>query len=533
MPNIFSKLFRKTDKPHATESNQESNIHKMDRALEEDCFSKEDIQDAMPWRAPAGVINPDKNRQIASRLGVTLSDATQPIGRQALANNIQTQMMGQPLSGNRLIRDGLTFRGYPWLAEMGNRAELRNPCDVIADECGREWIEIRAKGDTDGTLEKKIDLLTEDMERFNVRRVVRTMIWQALIYGMSHVYIDDKSVDIDTDEGTNLPLRFAKDGFKKGQLGGFKNVDPCWVTPTVYNATNPLKKDWYISETWWCLSKEVHRTRLKQCVPYPVSDLLKPSFNFGGLSLTQQISDYVDNFLRMRNSIAQITANSSMLCLGTKMLNKINTLEATWIGKRAALAKRFSEGQGQIVYDKEAETANYIAAPLTGYTDIYAKFQEAIASIPGIPFVKLFGQTPSGLNASSEGEIKVWYDKIKSIQEAHIRPILQWMLNAIQINRFGEIDHAITFDFSSLWQTDDEKEANIALRKAQTDQINLQEGKITADEARERESNDEDSLYRSVDLSGDAPGRPDDLDMEDPTHNDMPAESDEAKLNYE
>ena len=66
-------------------------------------------------------------------------------------------------------------------------------------------------------------------------------------------------------------------------------------------------------------------------VPYGVSDLFKPSFNFGGMSLTQQLRPYVHNFLRTRNSISNITANFSKLVLKTDM----GGLMATGTGEEA------------------------------------------------------------------------------------------------------------------------------------------------------------------------------------------------------
>lgn len=134
---------------------------------------------------------------------------------------------------------------------------------------------------------------------------------------------------------------------------------------------------------------------------------------------------------------------------------------------------------------------------------------EAMASIPGIPLVKLFGITPNGLNASSEGEIRVFYDEIAAFQENNIRPVLEKILHLIQLNIWGEIDSSLDFDFVNLWQLDDEKAANVELVKANTDKANIEAGKITPDEARMREEQDQNSIYRGVNLSGDAPGIPD------------------------
>jgi Protein of unknown function (DUF1073) len=47
---------------------------------------------------------------------------------------------------------------------------------------------------------------------------------------------------------------------------------------------------------------------------------------------------------------------------------------------------------------------------------LLAQSQEQISSVSRIPLVKWTGISPSGLNASSEGEIRVYYDLIHSEQ---------------------------------------------------------------------------------------------------------------------
>jgi uncharacterized protein len=78
-----------------------------------------------------------------------------------------------------------------------------------------------------------------------------------------------------------------------------------------------------------------------------------------------------------------------------------------------------------------------------------------------IPLVKLTGISPSGLNASSEGEIRVYYDLIKSCQEAWLRPIIQIILDFISIELFGDVDADITFDFSKLYEVTEIEAAQI------------------------------------------------------------------------
>lgn len=431
------------------------------------------------------------------------------------------------------LSDGLTFLGYPYLAEMAQRAEFRKPCIVITREATREWIKFRynqstrsedddLKEEIDGTnaADERVKAIEDEFDRLNIRRIVGEQIKQALLYGIGHVFIDVAAQHGDTD--TSLPLRVTPEGVKQGSLRGFRTIEPLWATPSVYNAADPLRDDFFKPQTWYIVGRQVHTDRLIDMVPYEVSDLLKPAFNFGGLSLTQQIRAYVHNFLRTRNSVSNITSNFSKLVLLTDMAGTMQSptgsgdsypsmafsdVERENVVGRAAFMQGVSEGQDTIVADKNAEDVRVVSTPLGGLNDLQASAMEAMASIPGIPLVKLFGIQPSGLNASSEGEIRVFYDEISSFQEAHIRPVLERISRLVQLHLWGEIDENLSFEFNPLWQLDGERLAAVEKLHADIDLVNIQAGKISPDEAREREKHSDTSIYMKVDLNGAAPAQ--------------------------
>ena len=151
--------------------------------------------------------------------------------------------------------------------------------------------------------------------------------------------------------------------------------------------------------------------------------------------------------------------------------------------------------------NRDTEEFNNVSAPLGSLPDLQAQTQEHMAAIARIPLVKFTGLQPAGLNASSEGEIRVFYDSIKAFQEAIYREPLTAVLNFIQLSEFGEIDPDITFDFVDLWQLDDAGEAAVQKTKADTDTAYLADGVITPEEVRQRVANDKKSQYQGLDLS--------------------------------
>ena len=136
-------------------------------------------------------------------------------------------------------------------------------------------------------------------------------------------------------------------------------------------------------------------------------------------------------------------------------------------------------------------------------------------SISHIPLVKLLGVTPSGLNASSDGEIRVFYDVIHARQENLFRAPLKKVINLVQLSLFGDIDPDIDFKFEPLYQMSELDQANVRKLEADTDAVLISASVITTDEARERVAADPDSPYQSIDLNVEVEEQDDDDDPTD------------------
>ncbi|MFT8720015.1 DUF1073 domain-containing protein [Acetobacter sp.] len=431
---------------------------------------------------------------------------------------------GYPQIAANYFADGLAFLGYPQLAQMAQRAEFRKPCQVISKECVREWIKFRSDKQGNDPAEndsaaEKIKQVEAEFIRLNVRRVVQKHIYHGLTYGLGHIWIGIKGAS-PTSEAQSIPLVIGPNGMKKGSLERLKNIEPIWTTPNRYSSDNVLAEDFYQATSWWALGVEIHSSRLLTTVPFPVSQILAPAFNFGGQSLTQLLQAYVHNYLGTRNSTANIVRNFSKIVLKTDMTGNMQAdmpgqpmpygdVDMQSVQGRAAFMQDTADGQSAIVVDKEREDAAIIATPLSGLDSLQAQSMEAQASIPGIPLVKLFGIQPTGLNASSDGEIRVFYDEISSYQEENVRPVVQTIFEAVQIHLWGEIDPDLSFEFVPLWQMDEKQIAEIEKIKADQDAVLVQAGIVSPEEARERQAADPQSNYRNVDLTGPPPDPPD------------------------
>jgi hypothetical protein len=411
-------------------------------------------------------------------------------------------------------QEGIGFEGYPYLAALAQRAEYRRPAEVIAEEMTRKWLTLKAVGKKDKTA--KIATLNAALDRFRVRHLLREWIELAEMMGLAQLFVDVGDRD-DRDE-MRSPLLLNKAKIAKGSLNGFTIIDPTWVAPNVYNSNNPRAPTFYRPQIWFVMGDQIHVTRLITMVPHPVPDLLKPAYNFGGLSLSQMLKPYVDNWLRTRQSVSDLIQAFTVFVLETDMDTVLGGGSGTSLEDRIALFTIWRNNLGLMAVDKEREALSNVSAPLGTLDKLQAQAQEHMAAVTGEPLVKAFGITPSGLNATTEDEIRVWYDVVHSKQERLLDDPVKYILDILQLNEFGEIDEEITHDWELLWELDEAGRAAVRKTDADAAAVDIESGAISPDERRAVLAADPESPYHG--LKGDAPGPPEmpgSSDLTDPS----------------
>lgn len=394
--------------------------------------------------------------------------------------------------------NGITFLGYPYLAELSVIPEYRKITETIAMHMTRKFIKLKSagEGEADENKTQKIKELTDELDNFKVRDVFRKLAEIDGYFGRAHLYIDfgylpPSEMKMPIGDGRNdlSRLKVARDSLK-----GFKVIEPTWTYPMNYNSQDPTSFDWYNPQTWFVMQKEIHVSRLLKCVGHEVSDLLKPSFSFGGLSLSQMAKPYVDNWLRTRQSVADLIWSFSVSGVMTD-LETIMQADGDMLFDRAELFNNLKNNRGMMILNKDSEEFFQVNTPLGTLDKLQAQAQEQMASISSIPLVFLLGITPSGLNASSEGEIRAFYDFIAAYQEKLFKDPLTRCIDFIQLSKYGEVDPDIVFEFEPLYSMTEKEEADIDKTNAETDDLRINGGVISPLEARKSVANNPATRY--------------------------------------
>jgi hypothetical protein len=404
------------------------------------------------------------------------------------------------------IAEGLTFLGYPDLAAMAQRPEYRVITEVIAEEMTRKWIRLHAEGDDKDDKAEKIKQLKDEMDRLDVQGAFRKIAEQDGYFGRAHLYLDtgDGSLPdelrLSIGDGTHGdPL--SKRKFRKGKLVALRTVEAVWTYPVNYNSIDPLAASWYNPQTWFVMGKEVHVTRLLKFVGREVPDLLKPAYAFGGLSLSQMAKPYVDNWLRTRQAVADIVVSFTTFVLKGNLQSANLATDGQAFYDRLDLFNLLRSNQGVMAVDKDSEDLVNVSAPLGTLDVLQAQTQEHMAAVSRVPLVKLLGITPNGLNASSEGEIRTFYDTIHAQQKRLFDKHLKTVICFIQRSLWGDVDPSITYEWEPLWALDEKGQAEVDKIKADTGAVLIDSGAIDQQEERERVARDPASPYPGLDLN--------------------------------
>ena len=406
-----------------------------------------------------------------------------------------------------------SFPGYPYLATLAQKPEYRKMVGTIAEEMTRKWIKLKTVGNEDKA--DRVKQLEEAMKRFKVRERFKEAAEHDGYFGGGQIYIDVRSprgISAWMDDNELQSKLFMSDKkITKGSLQGFRVIEPIWTYPGIYNSDNPLSPDFYKPTQWFVMGRTVHASRMIDFVSRQVPDLLKASYNFRGLSLSQIAEPYVNNWLRTRDSVSDMIHSYSIPVFSTDMSQILTGGAADTLISRLQIMNQCRDNRGAFAVNNDPnkpETVEFVSAPIAGLDGLQAQAFEQLCVPSSEPLVKYAGITPSGLNASSEGEIRVFYDYIHALQQAVFKDNLKRVMDIIQLSEFGDIDDGITFDFEPLYEMSAKERAEIRKLDAETDAAYVSAGVLSGNEVREKIADDPDSPYHSLDLN-------DDLEIED------------------
>ena len=395
------------------------------------------------------------------------------------------------------------FMGYQEYSLLSQNGIIQNIIQTYAQESVREWVEIKSiskdklKDNSD-----KIRKINDRFKQLGVREKFRHAMEQTIMFGGCKIYPKLKGDD-STEGGNELEMPFYKEKMGKGDLLYLKVIEPSYATPLEFNASDPLKEDYYIPKNYTILTTIVHQSRLCHFVYNEVPTLLKPVYWFNGYPLVQLCLDYIMGFESVRQNVVGVTGRYNINVFKTNMnalLYEGATFEDSTY-KRLQIAQQLQSNFSIFAMNNDPnnpEEWQQFNMSITGLDTLLNQNAELVCAVARIPAIKLFGTSPKGFNSTGENEVRIFYDLIGSMQNSILLPNLQHVFELVQIDVFGEIDPDLIIEFKPLWSESSTEKADIQVKKSQVNMAYFGGGILTAEEVRQSLNSDPDSGFSDL-----------------------------------
>lgn len=291
-------------------------------------------------------------------------------------------------------------------------------------------------------IRKNLEQKIKELDLFSILgEAVRT----TLTFGGALIFIDVNA------DNLSAPLYDKAKILSQNTIKGLRVIPPYLCGASEVETANPLNADFMKPKKWYVSGNAgvIDTSRVIPLTIFESPALIKPLFNFFGISLTQFMKSYVASADIARQSLSDMLLRFRSEIIKSDLI-KINPSEA--IARAKAINKQ-KNNQALMLLTKDEEYIQSIT-PLSGLDKLIAQLQENVAVSARMPSVKLLGLTPSGFNATGDFDLASYYDEIMSLQNSKIKPIIEKILNLL-VKSLGWEDVLVSYEFNTLEKSSD------------------------------------------------------------------------------
>ena len=337
--------------------------------------------------------------------------------------------------------------------------------DAIADDMTRAGVDFGSSIAPD-----VIETMASDIEDLEIWQSVGDVIRWARLYG--------GAIGVMLIDGQDMSTPLRLDTIQKGQFVGLQAFDRWSTLLTVDQVISTLgpglgRPEYYrIGPNAPALvGQKIHHSRVLRQEGVRLPFIQRQAEQGWGLSVVERMYDRLLAFDSGTTGAAQLIFKAYLRTLKKEGLNQIlaaggPAFEA--LVKNVEAIRRFQSSEGLTLIDSKDEFATH-SYTFAGLDDILLQFGQQLAGATEIPLVRLFGQSPAGLNSTGESDIRNYYDGIRAKQERNLKAPIKRLLKVLHRSATGQpAPEGFTFSFNPLWQLSDEQKATIAKTTAET-----------------------------------------------------------------
>jgi len=360
--------------------------------------------------------------------------------------------------------------------------------DLVADDMTRAGIEINGEMEPD-----EIEELDEAAVSLGLwSQINDTVKWSRLYGGCIAVFLID-------GQDMKTPLRIETVG--KNQFRGLQVVDRWGLEPSLEDLVTEmgpqmgLPKYYTITRDGPALNgKKIHYSRCLRLEGIRLPYWQRMMENMWGISIFERLWDRMIAFDSATQGAAQLVYKAYIRTYKIEGLRELIAAGGPMfqaVLKWVDLMRQTQGNEGITLLDGKDEFEAQTHGAFSGLAEILLQFIQQIAGALQIPLTRLLGQSPAGLNATGESDLRTYYDGIKQQQERHLRLPVTNAYRALAQSIGIKPPKGFSISFKPLWQLTDKEKSEIAsantesIMKVQqvgivSDQIILRELKQTS-----------------------------------------------------
>lgn len=381
----------------------------------------------------------DSFQNVAARLGIGTDNV-----------NSASSYGFNPITRNRVLLEFM-YRGS-WLVGQA--------VDCVAEDMVRAGIDL----ESDDTPE---DLATVQAG------LVELGIWSALEETIKWSRLYGGAIAVLLVDGQDVSSPLLMDRVGKGQFKGLLVLDRWMVQPTLENTVAEFGPDlgkpvfYNVTANAPALSgKRIHYSRVIRIDGVDLPYWQRITENGWGLSVLERLYDRMVAFDSTSTGVAQLVFKAHLRTVKVKDLRSIlaagGALENA-LTKQFEMIRLMQTNEGLTLLDGEDEFEAH-SYTFSGLSDVLVQFAQQISGSLQIPLVRLFGQSPAGLNATGESDIRTYYDMIAQQQNAKLERGMSKLVDLTYRSKIGRAPpDGFGFSFNPLWQMSDTEKATIAV----------------------------------------------------------------------
>jgi phage-related protein (TIGR01555 family) len=381
------------------------------------------------------------------------------------------------------------FLSYQTCSVIAQQWLVSKACAAKGKDAVRNGWDINVTGDTGGD-----DSIIERVKRLDKKFKVRKNLVEAHkfnnVFGIRHVLIK-----VDSSDKQYYEKPFSVEAIKPGTYKGLSQIDPYWLAPELSQSaiSDPSSLDFYEPTYWTVNGVKIHKSHFIILRGEEVSDVLKPSYRYGGVSMVQQIYERVYAAERTANEAPELALTKRLYTRTMDMDAAIKNQDAFEEALQYQTEMKnnhgfLAVGKGEDVTQLETTLSDFDTTVMTQY--------QLVASIAKVPATRLLGTSPKGFNATGEHEIKTYHEELESVQVNDFDDILERHYECLSASALNGV--RVTHAWRPVAMPSETEQATLNATKAQTDKLYFDMGAVTPYEVRDRVRLDDKSGYNEL-----------------------------------